>query len=108
MNVTLTTLDGRPVIKLDGNLTIDCTAAAKQKIVAAVVDAGTAHLDLSGIQDCDTAGVQLILMTRMDARARGLAFSAAEQSATFRAAAERIGIPANIFELSRSGVADRV
>ncbi|MDR3528669.1 MAG: STAS domain-containing protein [Rhizomicrobium sp.] len=101
MTIDVTRHNGEPVIRFAGKLTIDSVAAAKQELVPAVVDAGTAQLDLTAVEECDTAGVQLILMARTDARAHGMAFSARGQSPSFRAAAERVGVPSTIFEDSK-------
>lgn len=107
MNVTNSVLAGNPVVKFEGNLTIDSVATAKPKIMAAMTGAIAIQLDLSAVRECDTAGVQLVLMTRAEAVKQGLAFSAPAPSGTFRTAVDRIGIPAHVFEHSSSGVADR-
>lgn len=55
---------------LEGELTIYRAADLKDVCLAAI-DADEPALDLSGITEIDTAGVQLLLLARREASARG-------------------------------------
>ncbi len=53
-------------------MTIYSAAALAQRITAAIADAsGEPRLDLSQVTEIDTAGLQILLMARKLARARG-------------------------------------
>ena len=53
-------------------MTIYSAAALAERVIAAVTNAsGSAGLDLSQVTDIDTAGLQILLMARKLARARG-------------------------------------
>ena len=62
---------GRP-LRIEGEMTIYSAAALAQRVIAAITDAtGEPGLDLSQVTDIDTAGLQILLMARKLARARG-------------------------------------
>lgn len=54
-------------IALDGELTIGTVAAVKDDLVAALADLGDCELDVSAVDEIDTAGLQLLLMARRSA-----------------------------------------
>jgi len=98
MNITTTSLNGKSIVKIEGDLTINFVAAAKADLVAGLATEGDILLDLSEVGECDTAGVQLLLMASASARSKGKRFATFAQSASFEAAAQRIGIPAGCFD----------
>ena len=98
MKITTSHVDGTSTIKISGDLVISGVAEAKPAIIAAMADAREIQLDLADIGDCDTAGIQLLLMARTSARAQGRPVTATIQSASFRAALQRLGIPAGCFD----------
>ena len=98
MKIIATQADGKTTITIDGDLLISAVAEAKEPLLAALATGRTIEVDLSKVGECDTAGLQLLLMARASARAQGQRFVATTQSATFRAAALRAGIPATCFE----------
>jgi anti-sigma B factor antagonist len=62
-------------LSLAGELTIQTAAEEKAALLAFLETATAAHtdveLDLSDVSELDTAGVQLLLMARREARAQG-------------------------------------
>jgi len=98
MKITTRRTDNGSTIKIEGDLVIASVAEAKPEIVAALAGARDIRLDLSAIDDCDTAGVQLLLMARASARLQGKRLATIARSASFAEAVERIGIPAGWFD----------
>lgn len=58
-----------PCLKLSGDLTIYCVAQAKGEISSALEKKPVLNLDLNGIEEIDTAGVQLLLWLKRQAEA---------------------------------------
>jgi anti-anti-sigma regulatory factor len=100
MKITTSQTDGATVIKIEGDLLIAGVADAKPAIVSALAAADETRLDLGGIEECDTAGVQLLLMVRASLLARGKPFVTTAQSASFQAAVQRVGVPGGCFDSS--------
>jgi anti-sigma B factor antagonist len=57
-------------ISIDGELNIYRAHEFKQTFLAAVREAGALEVDLSGVTEIDSAGVQLLMMLRSAARER--------------------------------------
>ena len=68
-------------IRVTGEMTVYTAGEIKQPLVDAVAD-GPAHvqLDLSGVSEFDTAGVQLLLLVHREALLSGRHFRLATQS----------------------------
>jgi anti-anti-sigma regulatory factor len=60
--------------------------------------AGAVHIDIGKVDNYDTAGLQLLLMARASARAQGKELALIAPAPSFRAALERIGVPAGYFD----------
>jgi anti-anti-sigma factor len=58
-------------LKLEGELTIFHAAEAKARLGEELAGAGPLELDLSGVEEVDTAGVQVLLWLKREARNRG-------------------------------------
>ena len=59
-------------IRVTGDMTVYTASQIKQPLVHAVADGpADIQLDLSGVSDFDTAGVQLLLMVHREALVRG-------------------------------------
>ena len=56
--------------------------------------------------ECDTAGIQLLLMACAGARAKGKGFAIVGQTAAFRAALDRLGIPIECIDAAAAGPDD--
>lgn len=72
------------LLRIDGELTIYRAAelaAAMKTALAAVADGGALDLDLSGVAEMDSAGVQLLLAARRSAAESGRALRLVARSA---------------------------
>ena len=72
------------LLRIDGELTIYRAAelaVALKTALAAVADGGALELDLSGVAEMDSAGVQLLLAARRSALESGRALRLAARSA---------------------------
>ncbi len=98
MKITTTHVDGKSVLKIEGELRIATVADAKPEFVAPLAASGNVQVDLSGLGQCDTAGIQLLLMACASARANGKRFMTLGHTAAFRAALDRAGIPVEFLE----------
>jgi anti-sigma B factor antagonist len=78
MEIHVNDSDGRRRLALAGELTIYAAAAVKAPLLAPLADADAIDIDLAGVSEIDTAGVQLLLLARREAEAAGkrLAFAA--------------------------------
>jgi anti-anti-sigma factor len=63
--------DGSASLRLSGELTIYHAADLKQALLPFAADAGALALDLSGVTDIDSAGIQVLLAARRTLAARG-------------------------------------
>jgi phospholipid transport system transporter-binding protein len=76
-----------------GDLTIASAQAQRQVLLDALAgDAEALHLDLSQVEACDSAGVQLLLALRHSARTRGLRLTLSDASAPVRDALKTYGL----------------
>ena len=94
MKITTSQVDGTAIIGIAGDLRIATVADAKPELVAALAVCGAIQVDLNDIGQIDTAGIQLLLMICASTRAKGQSFAVVGQSDSFRAALDRVGIPA--------------
>lgn len=75
-------MDGDEPVRIEGEMTIYHASSLKERLVGAL-GGGTdpsPRLDLSRVTEIDTAGLQLILMARRLARARGRSLAVVEAS----------------------------
>jgi len=63
--------EGRPALKLKGALTIYTVTQAWRDIPTKLAKHKSKVLDLSGVEELDTAGVQLLLWLKRDGTGRG-------------------------------------
>jgi anti-sigma B factor antagonist len=98
MRITATRTDGTSVLKIAGDLRIGSVADARPELVALLAAGSEIRLDLSELGECDTAGIQLLLMACASTRAKGRRWVTIGHTAAFRAALDRVGIPAECFE----------
>ncbi|BCJ56204.1 hypothetical protein Asp14428_76790 [Actinoplanes sp. NBRC 14428] len=61
-------------IALDGELTIMTAAEQKERLLAALQGSGGLRVDLSGVEELDTAGLQILLLARREAARLDLPF----------------------------------
>jgi len=98
MKITTNQTDHKIIVKIEGDLLIGEVADAKPALVAALSAGEEVHLDLGATGECDTAGIQFLLMARASALAQGKRFATIAQSASFRAAIQRVGVPVACFD----------
>jgi anti-anti-sigma factor len=69
--------DGRCGLRLSGELTIYSAGQARHDIPQQLAASGATELDLFGVEELDTAGVQLLFWLKREAASRGsnLAFA---------------------------------
>ncbi len=67
-----------PPLRIDGEMTIFRAAELKQQLMA---EPGLAAIDLSGVTEIDTAGLQLLLMVQQAAQARQATLTLIQPSA---------------------------
>lgn len=71
MEIAARTDGGRTCLGLAGELTIYDAAELRQSLADALRDVGALDLDLAGITDIDTAGIQVLMAAKNSMRARG-------------------------------------
>jgi anti-anti-sigma regulatory factor len=98
MKITTSQTDHAVIVKIEGDLLIGGLAQAKPTMVAALSAGEEIRLDLGATGECDTAGIQFLLMARASALAQGKRFATIAQSASFRTAILRIGVPVACFD----------
>lgn len=64
MRLHATTLGTEVHARLDGELTIHSVAALREELGACCAEGLSAEIDLSGVTDVDTAGLQWLLMAK--------------------------------------------
>jgi anti-anti-sigma factor len=69
------------VLQLEGELTIYRAAECKAQLLQALAGNAVLDIGLAGITEIDTAGVQLLLLARREAAARGGRIALVEPSA---------------------------
>jgi anti-anti-sigma factor len=72
--------DHQPALALAGALTIYTVAQARQEIPQRLAKLKAPVLDLSGVEELDTAGVQLLLWLKGEAAGRGAALTLIDRS----------------------------
>ena len=65
-----TTHEGEPALRLEGELTIYSVGEAREHLDAALEDHGDLRLNLSCVDEVDTAGVQFLVWLKQEARRR--------------------------------------
>lgn len=61
--------DGYVQIKIDGELTVYEAAEFRDALLESIISADTLQIDLSGVSECDTAGIQILCSARVTADA---------------------------------------
>jgi anti-sigma B factor antagonist len=59
------------LLRVEGEMNIYKAAELKQMLLAAIPADGTLEADLSGVTEMDTAGLQLLMLTKKTAQAGG-------------------------------------
>jgi len=69
MNIDTEQRGSTRALRLEGELTIYAAAAVKAALLEALSDAVEVELDLAGVTEIDTAGVQLLIAAKREADA---------------------------------------
>ncbi len=69
---------------VEGELTIHTAAEQKDRLISALAGSGELRVDLSGVTDMDTAGLQILLLVQRDAARQGIAVELHEPSSAVR------------------------
>lgn len=94
----------RASFSLDGELTVYTAAAVKSRLCGLLAEhTQVVLLDLSEVDECDTAGVQLLLSARRAVNAAGREFAVVDPSGPVREALILLGLHALIREAHGPG-----
>lgn len=85
----------RQRLTIDENMTIYHAAAQKQQLLDALDGGDGLELDLSGVAEIDTAGFQLLLLAKREARQQGKPLLIAAHSAAVREAVDFLNVAAD-------------
>lgn len=80
------------VLCIAGAMTIYEAAQARDRLLAALPGGTAVVVDLSGVAEIDTAGIQLLVMLAREARRRGCALRFAPRSEAVNDAFERLDL----------------
>ena len=96
-------------LSVKGDLTIYTAVACKQKLLEALSDSKTVEIDLSKVNEIDTAGVQVLLLAQREARQAGKSAAVTSLSAAVRAVLDLYKLTAQIAgEVGKSPTDKRV
>lgn len=96
-NPTFTIVEASGVLRLSGRLDIYATDAARTELVDHFSVLKSAHLDLTALEGCDAAGMQLLCAARRSAVQGGKPFGV-ELSPAARECCARLGLSPDFFE----------
>lgn len=85
---------GAGPIRLNGALDIYRADELRTTLANCLADAPSLSLDLSAVDECDTAGLQLLLSASTTARTQGKAVAFHNSSAPVADCCRRLGLPA--------------
>lgn len=95
--------DAAPVrMSLAGTMTIYEAAAQKVQLLAALAAAPALELDLGGVEEADTAGLQLLLLLRREAASSGKPVRAVSLSPALVEVLDRYGLGSTFADLRAS------
>jgi anti-anti-sigma factor len=76
MNVTMTQQENRPCrFVIEGEMTIYTALEMKDKLLSPLSQCADMELDLAGVGEIDSAGLQLLVLLKQEARAQGKSLS---------------------------------
>jgi ABC-type transporter Mla MlaB component len=93
----MTQTDGILRVECQSELCVMDVAQARDEILPLLPGCTGIMLELADIAECDTAGIQFLLMLRASAQAASIPLSASPLSLCFQDAIDRAGIPAFCF-----------
>lgn len=76
MNVTMTPRENEPChFAIEGEMTIYTALELKEQLLAPLAHCADMEIDLAGVSEIDSAGLQLLILLKQEARARGKTLS---------------------------------
>ncbi len=84
--------DHTGVLKISGTLDIDTANALREALLDCLLRQPEVAADLSQVDECDTAALQVFLAVRRDAEAAGKTFRAIAASSAVTGTAEALGL----------------
>jgi len=78
--ITLEDVDGRSVLRVEGDIEIASAAELKAALIEAISSTKEVQVDLRGARDFDVTAVQLLWAAARDAGKAGIAFAVAGES----------------------------
>ncbi len=92
MEYSRETRGDRALLKITGPLTVYEAAEASEAMLACFEEENGLILDLTDVQDCDTAGVQLLCAARKTAQNAGKPFAVTGASGPVKTAVTGVGL----------------
>ncbi|MEW6765124.1 MAG: STAS domain-containing protein [Pseudomonadota bacterium] len=83
---------GRCRVEIAGELTIYNVAEIRQGLLGALQGCDETEVSLAGVSELDTAGLQLLIQLKREAKARGRAIPFADHSRVVLDVLERLGL----------------
>jgi anti-anti-sigma regulatory factor len=96
-------LASEELVKVEGSLTIERVSEVRAALLAGLTQVGPLRCDLSAVDRCDTAGIQLLCSAMATAALACRSLTVVAASSAVLAAASRIGVPGSAIGY---GVAD--
>lgn len=92
MDIEKTQSDGKGSLKISGAMTIYEASDLRDQLLACLNEYDAIVLDMQGVQDCDTAGIQLLCAAQKSAQQMGKSFSLLGPAAKVVEAARNAGL----------------
>lgn len=86
------------ILRLDGDLDLYHAETAREALLKQLSGSAALELDLSGVEACDTAGIQLLLAARRSAVAAGKPFVIHATAPALATCGERLGVPSELWQ----------
>ncbi len=92
MNFTKQEKEGKAIVKIKGAMSVEEAAELGRALLEGITENSGLEIDLSEVDDCDTAGIQLLCSTGKTARESKKDFSITACSDQVKDVADRIGL----------------
>jgi anti-sigma B factor antagonist len=93
MAISITSVEGAYIrLTVEGPMTIYEASENKNELLEALADGGGLEIDLSNVDEIDTAGLQLLVLTQREGRKAGKPVRFVAQSAALFEVLDRYGL----------------
>lgn len=89
--------DGNLVMKIEGSLSVYKVGDLKDRLLTGFANHQGVILDINGVTECDTLGIQLLLSARKTAEKLNKTFNVTGDSQSFQDALTGVGLDAEDF-----------